>query len=410
MDNNDPNNVFSNRESDKIPIRINGKEYLISTFFSLSDAELYLSQLEETQNSKRAIAFIVHKKLKKLEPPIPTVEEIANEDASVFSKYILAIVKGDGEELYNFYEETEPTLPDTERFAQAYKKYSDLLSAKMAERLKPTLETLKQIQKSVDLSWINQLQQTFSSPVWVQTMQQVSRMAQDAANILAPIRNAINEYATAAAELISNIQIPSFSDEDKERLAERYRKWGDFGWTIIPNAPIKLFNSIPQNIEDAHKYALKYCTPKDIESLFASMKEKNIRKAELDEAIYCYEHKQYTSCALLLFALIDAKMIRKQPKQEGKRRPVGGTAARELKKRFADKHDVNTMFFLLFDYINLMACLDIFFKNGEDFKQEPAVINRNFVGHGMHSRKVRKRDCIQLFLVLYNLTDFLEAL
>jgi len=408
MDNDNLDNVFLNRQSDTVSISIKGTNYSIPIFFSMHDAEIYLSQLEETQDAKRAIAFIIHKKLKKLETSVPNVEDIVTEDSSSFSDYILAIVNNDGEELLQFYEETNPSLPITEHFAQAYKKYSDFLGSRMVDRLKPTLDVLSQIQKSIDLSWVNQLQQTFSSPAWIQTMQQVSRVAQEAANILAPIRNVISEYSNAISGLLSNIQIPSFSEENKEKLAERYIKWGDLGWTIIPNAPIKLFNSDPQNIADAHKYALKYRTSNDMENLFTSMKEKNIRKAELEEAIYCYKHKQYTSCALLLFALIDAKMIRKQPKQEGKRRPVGGTAARELKKRFADKHGATAMFFLLFDYVNLMTCLDVFFKSGEDFKQESLIINRNFIGHGMHSRKVRKRDCIQLFLALYNLTDFLE--
>ena len=46
--------------------------------------------------------------------------------------------------------------------------------------------------------------------------------------------------------------------------------------------------------------------------------------------------------------------------------------------------------------------------NGDDFVKEPDVINRNFVGHGMNRRKVRRKDCIQLFLALYNVVDMTE--
>lgn len=37
-------------------------------------------------------------------------------------------------------------------------------------------------------------------------------------------------------------------------------------------------------------------------------------------------------------------------------------------------------------------------------------MNRNFVDHGMLHRKVRRIDCIQLFLVYYNFLTFEEQL
>jgi len=56
----------------------------------------------------------------------------------------------------------------------------------------------------------------------------------------------------------------------------------------------------------------------------------------------------------------------------------------------------------------MFACFEKFFENGNDFRKEPKLINRNFIAHGMNRRDVRKRDCIQLFLALYNLVDFLD--
>lgn len=60
------------------------------------------------------------------------------------------------------------------------------------------------------------------------------------------------------------------------------------------------------------------------------------------------------------------------------------------------------------NYVNLFACLKTVFANANDFRREPSVINRNFIDHGMTNRNVRKRDCIQLFLLLNNFVDTFE--
>ena len=58
--------------------------------------------------------------------------------------------------------------------------------------------------------------------------------------------------------------------------------------------------------------------------------------------------------------------------------------------------------------INLLSCLDTYFSYGDNFAKEPNVINRNYIDHGMNTREVRKRDCIQLFLATYNLCEIMD--
>ena len=50
------------------------------------------------------------------------------------------------------------------------------------------------------------------------------------------------------------------------------------------------------------------------------------------------------------------------------------------------------------------------FEHGNDCKEQPMVLNRNFLGHGMLYRKVIRKDCVMLFLLLYNFTMFLNRL
>lgn len=89
---------------------------------------------------------------------------------------------------------------------------------------------------------------------------------------------------------------------------------------------------------------------------------------------------------------------------EKKYRSVGVNAVREIEK----KHQEKQALYELLNYVNLLACLKTVFANANDFRREPSVINRNFVDHGMTNRNVRKRDCIQLFLLLNNFVDTFE--
>lgn len=135
-----------------------------------------------------------------------------------------------------------------------------------------------------------------------------------------------------------------------------------------------------------------------MEITFDNLRACKLRKDDLESAIYCFQNRQYMACSLLLFGLIEAKLIRKQTKDW---RNVGMGAVEELKGQLEESENTK-MFFTLLCCANLIAYLEIIFA-AHNFKNEPTVINRNFVDHGMSNRRVRKRDCIQLFFALQNL-------
>lgn len=180
---------------------------------------------------------------------------------------------------------------------------------------------------------------------------------------------------------------------------------GVYGWSWFLDAPIKFYFKSPLSADDANAKVKPFCSPQHIQRLFSDLRKRRINKRNLESAIYCYDHKQYTACALLLFSMLDSIMIRKQPKG-AKRRPVGGSAVKELKKQ---EEQNETMFFTMLHCLNLFACLEVFFADARDFRVEPPTINRNYIDHGMNQRVVRKRDCIQLFLALNNLLFFYES-
>ena len=196
------------------------------------------------------------------------------------------------------------------------------------------------------------------------------------------------------------IKIPELTDEQKNELLECHIKWGEIGWTYLPSSWTNFFDEKPTEIKSANAEMMSYCNKQEMHELFECLKKSSVKKDDLDAAIYCYENGKYKPCALILFSLIDGKLIRNQG-LTAKNRSVGSGAVYRFKQKI-ESDEKRAFYEILFD-VNVFACLISFFKRYDNFKNEPEIINRNFVMHGMTGRAVRKRDCIQLFLLLNNL-------
>lgn len=220
-----------------------------------------------------------------------------------------------------------------------------------------------------------------------------------------PMLDAIQQISASFAETIANISIPIFSEEEKQRLYESHCQWGKSGWTWFQDAPMSFYDNPPTDMKDANAKVKHLCTMQGMESIFSQLREQKINHEDLESAIFCFRNKQYKACALMLFGLIDAKLIRVQPRN--KKREVGSKAVHLLKTQFEGNKDEQVLYIMLF-CSNLFACLETMFAYGNNFKDEPDIVNRNFADHGMNRRRIRKRDCIQLFLVLNNLMYFLS--
>ena len=237
-------------------------------------------------------------------------------------------------------------------------------------------------------------------------LENFARMAQEVSAAMKPIVEAVQQATASFAKAIADFQIPTITEERKQELIASYKKWGEYGWTLCPNAPFDCFDDLPASIEAANATMTPLCSKHEMEQLFEELHGQRIKKEDLDAAILCYNNRQYKACALILFGIIDAKLIRKQKRGE-RYRPSGSKAAKRLREQF-EGGDNEKMLFTMLLCVNLFTCLETLFANADDFKVEPATINRNFVSHGMTRRPVRQRDCIQLFLALYNLMLFFE--
>lgn len=367
-----------------IQVTIGTTKYDVTAFLSMRDFEALIQN--GSDNAKYIFAEFVHKKIVPGAFTIPTVDEIASASDENFKPLIDALLKKDST-LQECFDKQSKDVPLCQRFVFAVKDESKIFAQNIAEAFKSVVPK-------------------FDFPV--------HPIIENIGNQLKQITNAINSIVSAASELWKSIKIPTISEERKAEIAKAQIKWGELGWTQPPDSPAGLFNTVPDDNDKANKVALKYCTNEEMNALFDDLREmKRVKKSDLEEAIFDYKNSKYKSSALILFGLIDARLIRLQRKEDRNakgRRAVGASAAKKLFSRIEKEQDIKKKCFLLFNFLNVNSCLQKVFEDGDDFKKQPLVINRNFVDHGMMYRKVTKRDCIQLFLLYYNLMDFLDII
>ena len=215
----------------------------------------------------------------------------------------------------------------------------------------------------------------------------------------------IQEFSLAtqrAIEIVGKL-VDNISESDKARFIESYTKWGELGWTPFPSKGQRIFYTLPENGPYPDKELLEFYSTLKVEKLFEILKAKIPNNPDLISAIFCYKQREYKACTLLLFSLIEATLLQHQTctAKVGK----GGIDLLKLdySKKLADE--------LLFDFLRydcVFSCLYTIFSKTNDFKNSMTVINRNFVCHGMASREITKKDCIQLFLVLGNLDNLMK--
>lgn len=181
-------------------------------------------------------------------------------------------------------------------------------------------------------------------------------------------------------------------------------KWTEYGWVpILPTFQGKdiLKNIIPPDtVEKADAILLKELTPETQEELFRVLtcyvKKSNHNEETLLEAIISYKNSLYSACSVLIFALIDACFLTGQPMKTGKRRDLANGAAK-------NKIDVPSSLILSSAKITLNI-VTILFSNGQDFNlNNEKGLNRNYISHGMNRYNPDNKDCLKLFVLLFNI-------
>ena len=191
----------------------------------------------------------------------------------------------------------------------------------------------------------------------------------------------------------------SFPDFQKEQM--RKQGWM-FPQTFI-NCKITTSGHVDVTTEELYM--------RNFDRFFDSLFSFNIgeRNSRIDryykQAIFNYKNKCYFSCAVSLFPIIesyhqymnnfnDNEFYRIKNNLESVAEKI-----EDVKQIYATKVTY---------YINIVKQLNDlienhYFSSSLDRKHEPALINRNRIMHGLFSREISQKDCLQLFCTISNM-------
>ncbi len=273
------------------------------------------------------------------------------------------------------------------------------------ESLNNIRETINGISKLVGSNVIN------SSNTISKMLETVSTIMKSFVFDESYFENVFHNLHDTITDIVQVLSVPGLNEAEKQRLIDSYTNWGKLGWTINPCDDFEnLFDICPSDPLVANKMALEKCR-KTEDLICHILNQKRVKKSDFEEAIANFHEKEYKSCALIMFSLIDGKLIRFSGRsKEGKcNRPSGARAIEVIKKKLGTEYEKETLFMALF-CVNLFACIEKMFEPGKDFKTQPDIINRNFLCHGMLTKKVSRKDCIQLFLLYYNILELSDLI
>lgn len=405
---------------EKILIELNGKSIEIKPYLSLSDIEFVAGISESTTEDdySKIVAEIIASHTR----GVFSAEEVLQIGKDTIDHYIQICVNTD-KVLQEKYNETE-TEDQYERFVLAIEKCIHFYAKNISESfekvllpaIKPIAESTQDIIKNISKSIEPIIKVSESIQAMISSMQNIWS---DSMNSLIHVLSDMPDYSrmfegirASVKELLKNITIPTITEEEKQCWIDSYTLWGKFGWTLPPMGEVGIFNDPPCDMKEANRIIRSCTSDSEMIELFKELKEmKHIRKSDIEEAIDCFKGKHYKSCVMIIFSLIDARLIRSQIDSDRKRngqRPSGKTAAVNLFGRIEAQYIDQSMLFTVLNQVNILAALETVFEVGGDFKNQPSVINRNFLDHGMLHRNVTKRDCVMMFLLLYNFTQHLN--
>ena len=416
-------------EEKKISAIICGEKYIFKAFFSFKDYEIVMSEIEKNDYKYRNIvAEIVLNHVCEGNADKLKVSVLPDE---LLIRYIDEIVK-DSERIRSIYSKKADIEDAYERFVISVKenlndeigtikdsleniKFPKITIPKLALQQPSPLQVSKEIfnigSLIPDMSIISDSLAEIAK-AFIDTQGIVDGIIENFQPIIEMQQSFVEEIAKRAAQVLSQLPSLSFTKEEIEEMRTALRRWGECGWTVPGNAKFEEFLTEPRSIKDANRIASKYCSKEYMEKIFEeTLNFRSVRKSDYSEAIDDYNDRRYKSCACILFSLIDAKLIRMQKdKKQGKleHRDVGKAAVEKSKRKILNDTDIENTYFSILRFENAYACLGKLFEHGRNFVIQPDLLNRNFLLHGMLTRRVTKRDCDQLFLLYYNWLSLLE--
>lgn len=396
--------------SEYVEIQFADYMYKIKPKIKLSMVDEFYNKIMESDNSRDNIIFLLYMMLEQEynDCNLPNFSELNKINDDELYKFIEAIVQQDKNGFFLEYDliKTDGNYSSIfDMFCNSFEKSYKLMKESLSNKLKPLYERWREMNKSLTI--YNQNIQQYNDIIkqWIKHKNlYVQRLEMNKAFII--YSQNIQHYNNIIKQWnkkISSILKPLANGTFVEKYKSSFEQWGQYGWTIIDRAPFSIYYQIPQTQIEADKIVLKYLKEQDLELLFKDLYTYKIKKIEIDEAIKCFNTSCYKACAMIVISMIEQKLIKFQDVNGNySKKFVGRGAVNRLHEYItnSDELDEKSIKYLLF--CNTTAYLTKLFENANDFMKEPDLLNRNFIMHGMSKRRVRRKDCIKLFLALKN--------
>lgn len=235
--------------SEKMKMNIGGRELDCKIRFSMLDLKKFYELRDSGLSGRKAIIESICRNLVvkeyQQEDLIQSIEKLSDE---ILEGYIEKIVSRD-QMMQEIFAETNGDCYD--RFYVASRKSWE----EQWQRIKPVITASlpkitglsKSVQTQVNISGISKSLVQFSEglsklimPV-INLQEMVKPLINQMSEINKKISVSFENIAKTLSSFVSKISIPTYSEEEKEKIKESYVQWGAYGWSTIPNAPLTLF-------------------------------------------------------------------------------------------------------------------------------------------------------------------------
>lgn len=223
----------------KITLSLNGKEYEIPAYMSINDLQLFSSEKKESKDYKRAISAVILGKIN-ANGEVSDIEEIYKQDDTFFSEFIAGVIENDVH-IETIYADTSTELSEIQRFGVAYEEYIRGMAKRMADAMKPIAENYSQLVKSIDLSGvITSFQESMKhiGKTVSESMSGMTNVAKMIASSLEPFR----QLSETIGKTLSSLRFSNITEEEIDEWKTNYKRWGELGWTVLPNAITNIIN------------------------------------------------------------------------------------------------------------------------------------------------------------------------
>lgn len=188
-----------------------------------------------------------------------------------------------------------------------------------------------------------------------------------------------------------------YPDDPKEELKRR-------GW-MIPPSLMNIRITTPLNMTTEELYIDHFHSDFDQHFNFSIGEENSRIDRYYKQAIANYKNECFYACAVSLFPIIESYHKYINDYDDDKIYKIKNKLSDVTDKVLGLRKTIECgvkYYTKLIEQFNELAQKH-YFNTSTDMTDEPEIINRNRIVHGIFSREIDKKDCLQLFCVITNL-------